>query len=1099
MSRPNNRAQTPTPARNRPQRAAVTASQRTAGDGTRRPVQVGRGPVAAPRLLGGSFIEAHRAIASVALVMLLLVSLLTPFPPSAPDTAPFITPRIGGSNSIPGLLAGDEVQRAIFPYLTIIEKSQGSSTIWPGVDTILRLDPSDPRVRKAFIGQMFASSAGGLDTRVKDTGMASNPAPEVLDDIETAYETMLDGPRRSRGINGLVVTQLLRAQSLPDDRRVEVERLAIGALESAISIDPNTWQFTYNWALANMLGGNYAAAYEGLRTIVNRSDLNTANFVPFWMGLSALRVGDPGEASARFLSAIDAKTPEGGNDAYSQLYEEARDFSREGLGDAQWANRIPGAAYKTYFDALRFGNNDSVYGKWLRLGLQQRAYERFADDMAVLTASSDFSRDARLHHDRARLLSFLGRQSEAEGEYKRAIELGENDPTLRISYGQALESRGDHNGALSQAEQAIRGAGQDPGTADLSSVARAATTTTTSVADVQTAQQLLDANLLRARAWGAQGNTGAVDSMVSGITQQAGQVPAAEAGLLHLYGAFAYEAAGMNDKAASSYNEAWQRLKGLASGTAGRAAALAGLARSTARTGGAQAGVDLLKQNGYDLAALSAGTSSDLDAPDVLQQGAILLMQVGKGREAANALRVSAIVRNLQDARSYSGIGRPLWTANGTVAPSSAIVAAAGAARAVEGEDVNLAAMRYKLAYSLDPAMPDAWNNLGVLYAQSGNPNLASFYLGAAGTVSPGYAWGQHNLAAFAYEQGPASYFTAEQAQGDAIKANGPQSLFWGYNLRYDERGSVPSPAAPPGDFLSRLPAVAILLLLLLHTLVGKDRQTNRMGVVGTRGLLGIAASYVDARAKTLVPGLWQPRPGVRGVLMAIAIPSVIGMLGLAWGASRGSLGALLVFLPVALVISVIAFGANELAQYLAAKRAHGVSLHHNWPLGILLGILSIPFGFVYGLQALTGVRPATTGSESEAPGTSRRVIGRRTRSMEDLDLAYEAQAEMGGTEASTPVNAAAGRLGLSPAARIFFAGLAANLVLGALFGLVYWLTGWPSVRMALFASMLVLAFTSVSEPPADGWAIYRRNAPLWLGIFVIAATIVTLLAVGIM
>ncbi|HYP39852.1 MAG TPA: tetratricopeptide repeat protein, partial [Chloroflexia bacterium] len=518
MSRPNNRAQTPTPARNRPQRAAVTSSQRTAGDGPRRPGQVAHSSAGKSRLLGGPPVEAHRAIASVALAMLLLVSLLTPFPPSAPDPAPFITPRIGGANSVPGVLAGDEVQQAIFPYLTVIERSQGSSTIWPGVDSILRLDPSDPRVRRAFIGQMFASSAGGLDTRVKDTGLVSNPVPEVLDDIETAYETMLDGQRRSRGINGLVVMQLLRAQSLPDAQRVEVERLAIGALESAISIDPNTWQFSYNWALANMLGGNYAAAYEGLRTIANRSDLNTANFVPFWMGLAALRVGDPGEASIRFQSAIDAKTPEGGNEAFVQLYEEARHFSREGLGDAQWANRNPGAAYKTYFDTLQFGNNDSVYGKWLRLGLQQRAYERFADDMATLTASSDFSRDARLHHDRARLLSFLGRQSEAESEYKRAIELGQNDPTLHISYGQALESRGDHNGALSQAEQALRSAAQDPSTADLSSVARAATTTTTSVADAQTAQQLLDANLLRARAWGAQGNTGAVDNLVSGIT-----------------------------------------------------------------------------------------------------------------------------------------------------------------------------------------------------------------------------------------------------------------------------------------------------------------------------------------------------------------------------------------------------------------------------------------------------------------------------------------------------------------------------------------------------------------------------------------------------
>src|SRR5207253_3679609 len=89
------------------------------------------------------------------------------------------------------------------------------------------------------------------------------------------------------------------------------------------------------------------------------------------------------------------------------------------------------------------------------------------------------------------------------------------------------------------------------------------------------------------------------------------------------------------------------------------------------------------------------------------------------------------------------------------------------------------------------------------------------------------------------------------------------------------------------------------------------------------------------------------------------------------------------------------------------------------------------------------------------------------------------------------------GRLGLSPAARIILAGALANLLLGLLFALLYWLTGWPSLRLGLFASMLVLAFTSVSEPPADGWTLYRRNAPLWLALFTLAATVVTLLAAG--
>jgi hypothetical protein len=76
-------------------------------------------------------------------------------------------------------------------------------------------------------------------------------------------------------------------------------------------------------------------------------------------------------------------------------------------------------------------------------------------------------------------------------------------------------------------------------------------------------------------------------------------------------------------------------------------------------------------------------------------------------------------------------------------------------------------------------------------------------------------------------------------------------------------------------------------------------------------------------------------------------------------------------------------------------------------------------------------------------------------------------------------------------------AGLVASLALALLFGVGYWLTGWPSLRLGMFASLLVLVFTAVSEPPADGWTLYRRNAPLWLGLFIFAAALVTLLAAG--
>jgi hypothetical protein len=86
----------------------------------------------------------------------------------------------------------------------------------------------------------------------------------------------------------------------------------------------------------------------------------------------------------------------------------------------------------------------------------------------------------------------------------------------------------------------------------------------------------------------------------------------------------------------------------------------------------------------------------------------------------------------------------------------------------------------------------------------------------------------------------------------------------------------------------------------------------------------------------------------------------------------------------------------------------------------------------------------------------------------------------------------------MGPQTRVALAGLLANVVLALLaFGL-YKLAGWPTLRLILLANVAVLAFTAVSEPPAEGWYVWRRAPLLWLALFIGAAAALTLLALGV-
>ncbi len=1064
-------------------------------------------------------IEGHRLLATVALVAMLLLSLL-PLPvAAAPDASTLITPDANGTGSIPrgiALGSGDAFD-AIFPYRTLAERSgENIASVWPEAGDVLSFDPSSLRVRRALIGQLFASSSGSLNIKIKDSGLAAIPDADALSTIESTYNQLMSTEdKAAQGINGLASLELVRSLSDTPQNLAKHERTALFGFGQTLSANQQRWEYTHNWSLANLLMGNYAAAYEGFNGIKFGAQKDSNIWPFFWVGVSALRGGNPGEAINAFRDAINISAPADATEGVKGQYAQVHDLSREGMADAQWANRNPVEAYGTYLDLLQLGTASAgVYNKWLRLGMEQQAYGTLLNDMkAIYESDPNGSLVARIHHDRARLLSLLGRTGEALDEYRLAAGIAQGDPRLIVSYAQALEASGDHDNALGQAQLAISKLGKDPLVADLTSVASAVTTSTTTYEANTAAQQLLDANLVRARAWGRGGHSDLADRLAGQIKGEAAGQPPPQAGMLNLYSGYAYEAAGDNNKARDSYRDAWNILKGLPAGQAGRAASLAGWARMEGATAGAARGVDILKQNGYDPAAPKPSVGADPDASDILTQGSILLAGAGKQKESANALRVAAIVRNVRDARQMSGVGRPLWAANGTLVPASGMLAV-GDALSSAGDKSGLTGLRYREAYGLQPALAPAFSNLGVLYNEQGNKDLAKFYLQSASTISPSYIRGQQNPAAFSYKQGPGGFLAGEAAQARVIKSVGPSVASWGYSLAPDLGGNLPAPLAPPSDDpLRRIPAIALIALLLAHTLVRNDRKRfdevkKKTILVPGRGVLGTPAQALNNSIRSTSPRLVAARSGVAGALTAIAVPTLVGMLALAWHGGRGSLDASLAYLPVALLAAFLAFAANELVQQIAARRMRGATLHHTSPFGVLLGIVTVPFGFMYGWGATTRVQSAS----GARPLAGKNAGPRNTTNVQEAALAREAEFEaeaddalmvpvdgVGAASLSPAGSGTIGRLGLNTAASVMFAGLLANVALALVFGVIYLLTGWTSLRLAMLASVLVLAFTAVCDPPADGWTLYRRNPALWLGVFVLGALASVMLVAGVM
>ena len=113
-------------------------------------------------------VEQHRIVASIGLVLLILLTLFAPLSTTANST-PLLTPQVDGTNSIMTGATSADLESEIFPYQTVVERGRGNlESAWPDVSDVLNYAPSSQEARRAIVGQIFASSTGSLEIRIKD-------------------------------------------------------------------------------------------------------------------------------------------------------------------------------------------------------------------------------------------------------------------------------------------------------------------------------------------------------------------------------------------------------------------------------------------------------------------------------------------------------------------------------------------------------------------------------------------------------------------------------------------------------------------------------------------------------------------------------------------------------------------------------------------------------------------------------------------------------------------------------------------------------------------------------------------------------------------
>ncbi len=1021
---------------------------------TRQAVKAAK-PAQGPATLAGASlvarlpIEYYRLVAAALLIGLLGISLLAPLGPAAVPAAWTGTPTLTGAAPF------DQV----FDYHAPAEQ-QISGT--PPRSALLRAAPDSARFRAALSGELQRADApGGTPSPTRDELLLDNPGR--WPNLETFYTTGTSNSAADFGLNGLGVLRMLQSTQATGAEQQGLLDEAANDMQVVRELQPSIWYYGYNWALVSMATGHFGLAAALLPEVLKVD--STHPDVQFMSGLAALRAGAPDQA-------IQAWTP-----LASASEADWSALAREGLYDAEAARGNVDQAAQGYRLLLESGSGIdwTLYDKLLRLEMQRGDAGAMLDMIAGLEGRvrNDPANLPRLLYDRGRILALLGRPAPAVTAFEQGRDLAGNDPAFHLALAQTLLASGNAARALPEAEAAIRAAGGDPSAADFGPAIRGMSGDD---AAQRRARQLVGARLVQAAAWAAQGNSGALDAMAKGLDSLA---------------------------TSDAPNAGWYRYFALrVAVAAGRAVTPAALDAALAAAGTSAAG----PARGLVLDAYTSGLTpaqAAAAAGDLLQQAGGSLADPAQAADSATAGFYATLAQQLDAAGRLPDAG-PLYRAAAaweqaawlsgpisTLAPAG--VPAPVTYRAQEASyllrtgDNRMAIARYQQILALEPAAVGAWTNIGVAYARLGDPVRAQRGFEVAARLAPQNAQAQHNLGVQDYRQW--NLPGAEAALGAANRAGRSANQAWGYDLVPAGAG-LQLPAAPPGaDFAVRLAALVALLLLLLHTLIPRRPQEDTAERRAAQtGLLGRLAAYL--------PTLRLSTP------LALALALAVAGVAWAWAGSGNNPQVAVLLLVSGLVAAILAVGGQELAQAVVAGREarRGRTTVQVAPLGLLLAVLTAPLGLVYGWQIVTRAG-AADGAPGDAP-----AAGVDPVPPADPPRARSAAGQPArGGGSSRPVTPTTPGLrplligwgAMGPQARVALAGLLANVVLALLCLAGYLLLGWPVWRLALLANLAVLAFTAVSEPPAEGWHVWRRAPLLWLVLFIGASAALTVFALG--